>query len=51
MTALSCAVMQNHLHCVNALLSCGADVNCKDDRNFTPLAIAARHGFLEVLTG
>jgi ankyrin repeat protein len=49
MTALSSAVVHNYIACVEVLIQAGADVNCKDDRNFTPTSLAAGEGFYEVL--
>jgi ankyrin repeat protein len=51
MTALASAVVHNHVPCVEVLVAAGADVNAKDDRNFSPIMIAAKNGYLESLLG
>ena len=51
MTALASAVVHNHVPCVEVLVKAGADVNAKDDRNFSPIMIAAKNGYFDSLLG
>lgn len=43
-TPLQIASKKGHLACVDYLLSCGIDVNCKDSAQLTALHYAAIHG-------
>jgi hypothetical protein len=52
MSALHWTVEKGHTRCMRRLVAAGADVNCKDGNNFTPLMVAVnknRHGLVSEL--
>lgn len=46
--ALHYAVWQKHVNAVHLLLVRGADINATDDCGYSPIHLAAEHGYLEV---
>lgn len=44
------AAQSGHMQIAELLLQAGSDVNHKDSRGLTPLALASQHGYSEVMT-
>ena len=49
LSALFCAVLQNHAGVVEVLIDAGADIEVKDEQGRSPLLVASRFGHLRVV--